>query len=165
MCKIPDTCSSTMSRNTPEYRTIVKSNAKLTKALMDHIVPICLDLVSNNLITPTQQGKLKNTNKSDPMESAAELVQLLINKVEANTAHYHTLVGILGEDRATYKDVLEFMTLTLAGFSESGSPIPGRAEFMMPLSSYTCNVLCFDHTALFYLMQDIVPLRPNKIEY
>ena len=47
----------------------------------------------------------------DAIERAADLVQLLTDKVEENTANYHTLIRILGEDRATYKDVLECLAL------------------------------------------------------
>ena len=99
-----------MSRNTPEYRSILKGTSKLTRALKNNITPICADLVANDLITPDQQRNLRNPNH-DAIERAADLVQLLTDKVEANTANYHTLVRILGEDRATYGDVLEYLAL------------------------------------------------------
>ena len=37
------------------------------------------------------------------VQPAADLVQLLTDKVEENPANCHTLVRILAEDRATYK--------------------------------------------------------------
>ena len=106
-----------MSRNTPEYCSILKATGKLTRALKNNITPICADLVKNNLITTEQQKKLRNA-MHDAIERAADLVQLLTDKVEENTANYHTFVRILGEDRATYKDVLECLALP-------SDPIPG----------------------------------------
>ena len=110
-----------MSRNTPEYRSILKATGKLTRILSNNITPICGDLVANDLITPDQQRNLRNPNH-DAIERAADLVQLLTDKVEANTANYHTLVRILGEDRATYGDVLEYLVLP------SDPPTPGTAQ-------------------------------------
>ena len=102
--------NSTMSRNSPEYCSIVKATGKLTRALKNNITPICADLVSNHLITPDQQKKLRNPTR-DAIESAADLVQLLTDKVEENPANYHTLVRILEEDKTTYRDVLERLAL------------------------------------------------------
>jgi hypothetical protein len=116
--KIADTCilekgvglgtiaSSIMSRNSPEYYSTVKATSKLARALKNNITPICMDLVSNQLITPEQQRKLRNPNH-DAVERAADLVEHLTDKVEENPANYHTFVKILEEHRATYKDVLE----------------------------------------------------------
>ena len=47
----------------------------------------------------------------DAIERAADLVQLLTDKVEENPTNYHTLIRILGEDTATYGDVLEYLVL------------------------------------------------------
>ena len=99
-----------MSRNTPEYRSILKATGKLTRALKNNITPICADLVANDLITTEQQKKLRNP-MHDAIERAADLVQLLTDKVEENPANYHTLIMILGEDTATYGDVLEYLAL------------------------------------------------------
>jgi hypothetical protein len=74
------------------------------------MTPLCVDLVSNHLITPDQQRKLRNSSH-DAMERAADLVEHLTDKVEENPANYHTLVKILEEDNAAYKDVLECLVL------------------------------------------------------
>ena len=99
-----------MSRNSPEYRAIVKATGKLTKVFKNNITSICAELVANDLITPDQQRGLRNPNH-DALERAADLVQLLTDKVEANPANYRTLVKILEEDRSTYNDVLESLAL------------------------------------------------------
>ena len=102
--------NSTMSRNSPEYCSIVKATGKLTRVLKSNITPICVDLVSNHLITPDQQRKLRNPHH-DALDRAADLVELLTDKVEENPANYHTLIKILGEDRTMYGDVLECLAL------------------------------------------------------
>ena len=99
-----------MSRNSAEYRAILKATGKLTKTFRNNITSICAELVAKDLITPDQQRSLRNPNH-DPLERAADLVQLLTDKVEANSANYHTLVKILEEDTATYNDVLESLAL------------------------------------------------------
>ena len=121
-----------MDRNTPEYRAILKANESLTRALMNNFIPICAKLVANDLITPDQQRKLRNPNQ-DAMERAAELVQLLTDKVEENPANYHTLVKILEKDRATYRGVLADLALP-SGSAPATQPgmattTPGRPEF------------------------------------
>ena len=146
--------NSTMSRNSPEYCSIVKATGKLTRALKNNITPICADLVSNHLITPEQQKKLRNPNR-DAIESAADLVQLLTDKVEENPANYHTLVRILEEDKTTYRDVLEHLALP------SSDPTPGPHAGMsadissgrIPLLYYysvSIYIICMlDHTAFY----------------
>ena len=110
-----------MSRNSPEYRSILKATGKLTRALKNNITPICADLVANDLITTEQQKKLRNP-MHEAIERAADLVQLLTDKVEENPANYHTLIRILGEDTATYGDVLEYLALP------SDPPTPGTQQ-------------------------------------
>ena len=105
-----DTCSSTMSRNSPEYRAIVKATGKLTKVFRNNLTSICAELFTNDLITPDQRRGLINPNH-EALERAADLVQLLTDKVEEDSVKYHTLVKILEEDSATYKDVLECLSL------------------------------------------------------
>ena len=125
MVKNAYTCSSkAISRNTPEYRSILKATGKLTRALKNNITPICADLVANDLITTEQQKKLRNATHDEAIERAADLVQLLTDRVEENPANYHTLIRILRGDRATYKDVLECLALpsdpTPSPLSETG---------------------------------------------
>ncbi|MCG8625111.1 MAG: hypothetical protein MJE68_24325 [Proteobacteria bacterium] len=88
----------------------MKGTGKLTRALKNNITPICADLVANDLITTEQQKNLRNP-MHDAIERAADLVQLLTDKVEENPANYHTLIRILGDDTATYGDVLEYLAL------------------------------------------------------
>jgi hypothetical protein len=106
-----------MSKNSPEYRSILKATGKLTRALKNNITPVCADLVAIDLITPEQQRKLRNP-MHEAIERAADLVQLLTDKVEENTANYSKLITILKEDMATFGDVLECLVLP-------GDPTPG----------------------------------------
>ena len=99
-----------MSKNSPEYCSIVEATGKLTRALKNNITPICADLVSKHLITTEQQRGLRNP-VHEAIDRAADLVQLLTDKVEENPANYHTLVRILEEDKTTYGDVLEHLAL------------------------------------------------------
>ena len=67
----------------------------------------------------SEQRRFRNTNV-DALERAADLVQVLTDKVEENSANYYTIVGILSEDRTTFNDVLECLLLE----SEPGECIP-----------------------------------------
>ena len=97
-----------MSKNTTEYRILVKATGKLTKAVQNNITSLCVELVANELITPDNQKALRNPNR-DAVERAADLVELITDKVEQNSANYHAFVKILKEDAATYKHVLELL--------------------------------------------------------
>ena len=117
-----------MSKNTPEYDAILKATGKLTKVLKNNITSICAELVANKLITPDQQRKLRNANQ-DVLERAADLVELLTDKVEENPANYHTFVKILeDEDKATYKAVLESLVLSPSGNHDHREPPPAGAS-------------------------------------
>ena len=100
-----------MSRNSKEYRALIKATGKLTKAVQDHITPISAELVANDLITTESQDALRNS-QLPKIERAADLVKLINTKVEQNPANYHTFVKILDEDRATFKDVLKLLELS-----------------------------------------------------
>ena len=51
-----------MSRNSPEYRAILKATGKLTKVFENNLTSICAELVANDPITPDQQRSLRNPN-------------------------------------------------------------------------------------------------------
>jgi hypothetical protein len=135
-----------MSRSSPEYCSIVKATSKLTRALKNNITLLCADLVSNHLITPDQQRKLRNSSHHNDIERAADLVEHLTDKVEENPAYYHTLVKILEEDRTAYGDVLEYLALP----SDPVLPTPKRPKLGMAAAdsgrlilSSPCLNLCY----------------------
>lgn len=110
-----------MSRNTAEYRALRKATGKLTRVGKNNITSLCVELFAKDLISADQQRRFRNTNV-DALERAADLVQVLTDKVEENSANYYTIVGILGEDRTTFNDVLECLSLDTE--SEPGECTP-----------------------------------------
>jgi hypothetical protein len=128
-----------MSKNSPEYRSILKATGKLTRALKNNITPVCADLVAIDLITPEQQRKLRNP-MHEAIERAADLVQLLTDKVEENPANYPKLIKILEEDMATYGDVLECLVLPSDSTPgpkpgiRAAATTPGISDLSIPFS-------------------------------
>ena len=94
-----------MSKNTKEYKAIVKATAKLESAVKHNITPLCGELVSCGLITPDQKSRLRNRNH-DESERAADLVEMITNKVEQDPKNYETFLTVLQGDRTTYQEVL-----------------------------------------------------------
>ena len=116
-----------MSRNSREYRALLKATGKLTRAVKNNITSLCADLVASDLITPDQQRALRNPN-INVLERAADLVQLIADKVEESPVNYHTFIKSLEEDRATYKDVLESLVLPDDPAPSTGTAVQGASK-------------------------------------
>ena len=94
-----------MYRNTKEYQAIVRATAKLETSVKHNITPLCGELVSCGLITPDQKSRLRNPNH-DVSERAADLVEIITNKVEQDPKNYDTFLTVLQGDQTTYQEVL-----------------------------------------------------------
>ena len=96
-----------MSRNSEEYRALIKANHKLAKAiaLESNLTSLSLALVSNSLITVDQGDALRNEmhSKSD---RAAKLVTLITGLVELDVDNYYAFLRILREEGSTYVSIL-----------------------------------------------------------
>ena len=114
-----------MSRYCAEYRALIKATGKLTRVVQNSITSLCADLVANELITPDQQRKLRNPNQH-VLDRAADLVELITDKVEQNPTTYYTFVKILEEERATYKEVLQFLALPDDPASSNGTSLASQ---------------------------------------
>ena len=89
-----------------EYRTLVQLTAEIELAVKDQLVDIGSKLVASELITPAQARSLRNTSNS--VESrAADLVEYIQTKVQQNSQHYSTFIGVLEKDLAQYDDILK----------------------------------------------------------
>lgn len=99
-----------MSKNTQEYRAIIRATEVLAHAVKDNITRLSLKLVSKQLITTDFQRALRNPNK-DLLERASDLVTFMIDKVEQDPKNYYDFVKILLEDRTIYREVLEKLEL------------------------------------------------------
>ena len=99
-----------MAKNSREYTTIVEATDQLENIVKNNITPLCGKLLARGLITANQKKALRNANQ-DVVERAADLVQLVTDKVEQNPQHYYDFIKILAEDKSTYGDVLDVLEL------------------------------------------------------
>ena len=94
-----------MSTSTWEYLTVIRATSKLAAAVKNNITPLSLKLVEKFLITREQQEAVRN-RRLNVDDRAADLVAYIQDKVKQDAKNYHIFVGILEEDKRTYKEIL-----------------------------------------------------------
>ena len=114
-----------MSKNTKQYKTIVRATAKLESAVKHNITPLCGELVSCGLITPDQKSRLRNPNH-DVSERAADLVEIITNKVEQDPKNYDMFLTVLHGDRTTYQEVVGILDQS---FLDSAPQAPATEQY------------------------------------
>ena len=95
-----------MDKRTEEYDAIIKTTAKLTRAVKNELTPLSQELVARELISVDQGVELRNGNVG-AVDRAANLVALVTNKVEQNRKNFYRFVEALIDNRSVYKDILE----------------------------------------------------------
>ena len=94
-------------KNTTEYRKLLDVSAKLADLLADgnNVVTLSQELQTAGLISKANSRDMANVNVSATVR-AANLIAMVMTKVELNSKHYATFVGILKKDTATYEEIL-----------------------------------------------------------
>ena len=95
-----------MDKRTEEYDAIIKTTAKLTRAVKNELTPLSQELVARELISVDQGVEMRNGNVG-AVDRAANLVALVTNKVEQNRKNFYRFVEALIDNRSVYKDILE----------------------------------------------------------
>lgn len=98
-----------MSKNSREYRALISANDKLVKVAKNNITSLSVQLTADGLINQEQQRRVRDIREArgDALNSAAELITLVTDKVEEDVSNYSVFLKILQKERSTYKMVLE----------------------------------------------------------
>ena len=89
-----------------EYTTLVRCTPDLLLAVKADILLLGAQLVAEELITPDKYREI--INPYNPLEKrAAELVQLVQDKVRQNAQYYRIFRTVLEKDCLQYSDILE----------------------------------------------------------
>ena len=92
--------------STPEYKTLISLTTQLTHAVQDDLISISGDLLAESLISRDAASRLNNRMHSKA-ERAAEMIELIQNKVQQNFQHYHKFVQVLKKQgQEYYGDIL-----------------------------------------------------------
>lgn len=123
---------------TTEYQTLLVSTLDLQLAVKHDIVGLGGALVAEGLITTAQYEALRNPFIEKSMR-AADLIQIIQDKVRQNLQHYHTFVAVLNKDLTQYHDILQKLQET---YNQQGIPY-----------YLTCNWLFIKFVCCLCLMQ------------
>ena len=99
-----------MSKNTKEYRTLMKARDNFVLAIGHNVITLGAELFAEGLISMENVAELQNLHVSC-YERASNLVSLIADRVELDPVNYHTFVRILAKNQATFKDILEYLDL------------------------------------------------------
>ena len=88
-----------------EYEILVHHTADLQRAVRDNLTPLGAELVSAEIITPSQYREIRNPHRPVD-ERGADLVEYVQNKVLQNPQHYYAFIEILWSDLSQYDDIL-----------------------------------------------------------
>ena len=95
--KIP--CSAT-----PEYQALIKFLPQLMVAVEFDLISLSAQLLQRYLITVSQEREIRN--QMSKTNRAANLLALVLNKVDLDSNNYHVFIEVLEEDEDIYKDIL-----------------------------------------------------------
>ena len=100
-------------QNTVEFRTIKMNMDKLLLSFKNNIslISLIFKLTSLGLIS-IEQGRAIRNRYVGIEEQAADLIDIIINKIEENEANYRTFITVLRDSGATYKDVIRNLEST-----------------------------------------------------
>ena len=90
-----------METNSLEYKTLVHLTSALQLAVKTQLTPLGGKLVSSGLMTPERYRVLRNSMHSEE-DRAADLVQLIQDKVQQNPQWYQIFASVLEKDRSQY---------------------------------------------------------------
>ena len=100
-----------------EYKTLVHLTSALQLAVKTQLTPLGGELVSSGLITPGRYRVLRNSIHTEE-DRAADLVQLIQDKVQQNPQCYQVFVSVLEKDRSQYGDILQTLHQTMESFQQ-----------------------------------------------
>ena len=93
---------------TSEYQTIKRCTPQLITAVQDNLTMLGGHLLSKGLITADKFCQLRNKN-NPKLDRAADLVSLVLSKVELNSGSYCTFIECLEENRENNRQILEIL--------------------------------------------------------
>ena len=94
--------------NTPQYRTILQCTPKLISALQNDLSAFIGELLAAGLISENNSSTLKNKHVSEP-ERAADLVEIIRNKVKLDPGNYDKFIEVLKEREAEHESILKIL--------------------------------------------------------
>ena len=106
-----------METNSVEYKTLVHLTSALQLAVKTQLTPLGGELVSSRLITPGRYHVLRNSMHPEE-DRAADLVQLIQDKVQQNPQWYQVFVSVLEKDWSQYGDILQTLHQTMESFQQ-----------------------------------------------
>ena len=126
-----------------EYQTLLRLTPDLRLAVKAHLLSLGGKLVASYLITPESDRELRNAHNPE-VNRAADLVQLIQNKVREDPQCYHTFISVLEKNQAQHGVILRKLCQTFESIRQQpqiqvpiaspGPPIEGQP---FPRSSYS----------------------------
>ena len=124
-----------MGTSSAEYRTLLFHTADLQLAMKAQLILLGAQLVSAQLITTEQFCEIRNPQH--PSEKrAADLVQLVQDKVQQNPQCYQTFIDVVKKDQSQYGDILEKLQQTYH------AKLQQQHTLAIPAPSGSTGVLC-----------------------
>ena len=96
--------SVSMSKNTKEYRTLLKAWDNLARGMQFNIIELSQKLCSEGLISTEE---LEDDPQVSSGEKASRLISQIAREIERDPVNYHTLVRILAKDKDMFREILE----------------------------------------------------------
>ena len=107
----------------PEYQCFLDCIPELRLSVKADLSALSGELLAARLIHPEKESSLRNRNV-DEADRAADLVSLVLGKIEEDSANYHVFVKILKKDQPQYKTVIELLEEKYRSRINGGSPPP-----------------------------------------
>lgn len=97
-------------KNTEKYQKLVSVTGKLTDIVADgtNVVGLSQELFEKGLISKSNNREMTNAHVSTVIR-AAQLIGMVLTKVELNEKNFDTFVEILKEDETTYGTIVAIL--------------------------------------------------------
>ena len=120
---ITSTHTHTDSTNSPEYETVIQCTSMLRTAVQDHLLTLSGHLLGRHLISPEQDGELRNERHSESSR-AAGLVKMVQGRVKLSPKWYHTFIEVLEREEDNFKDILKYLKDTYSSLTSGAECQP-----------------------------------------
>ena len=110
------------SENSAEYKTLIDLTNQLRLAVRSELISLSGSLLSARLISPDSDTELRNTAHSEE-ERSAKLVELVQKKVQQNSRHYCSFIGILKGNQDQYGDIVQQLEHTYQEYQRENGKI------------------------------------------
>ena len=94
--------------DTHEYKTLKKYTSEVTRAVQSDLTTLSGQLFSKNLISEENASRLRNERQSQ-YSRAAELVSLVLSKVELNPGNYKVFISVLNDSGSHFNDLIKLL--------------------------------------------------------